>query len=250
MSDPQEPKETFLAILDDYPNIAPKHFTSIPNLSIISFPNTLSPSKPADLEKLIHRLAPFEIISSMRERTPFPRELLDRLPKLKLLLNSSARNAAIDLVCARERGVVVTGTKGLKPEDGKLVGEDLPPPPGASSVVQHAWALVLALCSRIPRDDAVLKSAGGKVQWQSGLMVSLAGKTLGIVGLGKLGAGMAKVGYLAWGMEVVCWSENLTQEKVDLAGEGCGVGTGVWRCVGREEVFKGADVVSLHLVLS
>ncbi|KAK5134624.1 hypothetical protein LTR08_006280 [Meristemomyces frigidus] len=239
-------KKASLAILDDYANVAPKHFAHIQDLRIDSFPDTLDPHKPSDLDQLVRRLQPYQIISSMRERTPFPAALLTRLPELKLLLNSSARNAAIDLRCAAERGVIVTGTKGLRPSDpGSLARlEALPPPSGFSSVVQHAWALVLALCSRLPRDDGALKRG----EWQSGLMGSLAGLTLGVVGLGKLGTGMARVGALAWGMEVVAWSPNLTQAKVDQAAES--VGCKGWRCVGKEELFARADVVSVHLVLS
>ncbi|KXL45281.1 hypothetical protein M433DRAFT_67379 [Acidomyces richmondensis BFW] len=239
-----------LAILDDYAGIAPKFFQRIPHLQIDSFPDTLNPSDPADLDRLVTRLQPYQCISSMRERTPFPAALQKRLPNLKLLLNSSARNASIDLACATDRGIIVTGTKGDQPSDPAQCEEldDLPPPPGHSSVVQHAWAMVLGLCSRLPRDAVAMRE--DRTAWQSGMMTGLAGKTLGIVGLGKLGVGMAKVGVLGFGMQVLAWSENLTQEKADAAATGVGVGNGVFQAVGKEELFRRADVVSLHYVLS
>lgn len=208
-----------LALLDDYPGIAPKHFHHIDGLKIDSFPDTLDPKTSPGLEALVQRLEPYEIISTMRERTPFPADLLERLPKLKLLLTTSVRNAAIDLPTATSRGVTVTGTKGTPPANP---GDwhDLPPEGQWTSVNQHAWALLLSLCSRIPRDDAALKGVAGA--WQSGLMVPLGGKVLGCVGLGKLGALMARTGALGFGMRVVAWSESLTQERCDGVVEGYG----------------------------
>ncbi|KAF2170102.1 hypothetical protein M409DRAFT_64464 [Zasmidium cellare ATCC 36951] len=236
-----------LAILDDYADVAPKHFKHIPNLQLDSFPDTLDPSTPAGLEALAKRLEPYPIVSCMRERTAFPAELIQKLPNLKLLLSSGNRNAALDLEALKERGVPVTGTKGDSPS--KPSGEfDAPPPPGYSAVNQHAWALLLSLCGRIPQDDRKLKTDAGA--WQNGLGVSLGGKTLGLVGLGKLGTAMAKVGVLGFGMKVVAWSENLTQEKADDAARGSGLETGTFKAVSKEELFKTADVVSLHLVLS
>ncbi|KAK3111006.1 hypothetical protein LTR53_014147 [Teratosphaeriaceae sp. CCFEE 6253] len=187
----------------------------------------------------------------MRERTPFPAALLERLPNLKLLLNASARNASIDLPRASALGIVVTGTKGEAPSDQDSLAAlpELPPPQGFSSVVQHNWALTLALLSRIPRDDAALRTDGGGA-WHSGLMVPVAGRTLGIVGLGKLGVGVARVGVLAFGMGVLAWSENLTQAKADAAAVEAGLPAGTFKVVGKAELFGRADVVSLHLVLS
>ncbi|TKA33340.1 hypothetical protein B0A50_00893 [Salinomyces thailandicus] len=242
-----------LAIIDDYSGIAHRHFVNIPGLSRIdTYKDTLNPSKPADLEELITRLKPYQIISSMRERTPFPAELLQSLPNLKLLLNSSARNNSIALHCAAQHGILVTGTKGdIPPPDSQArqaLGDDLPPPPGHSTVVQHAWAQLLSLYSRVPQDDYALKNSSQA--WLDGFMTPVAGKTLGILGLGKLGVGMAKVGVLAFGMEVLAWSENLTQEKADAAAEGVGLPRGTFRAVGKKELFRGADVVSLHNVLS
>ncbi|KAK1025635.1 hypothetical protein LTS16_023023 [Friedmanniomyces endolithicus] len=240
-----------LAILDDYSGVARQHFARIPNLQIDDFPETLNPSKPADLESIASRLRPYQIVSTMRERTPFPAELIRRLPNLKLILNASARNTSIDIAFASERGILVSGTKGEAPTGARDLENlpSLPPPKGHSSVVQHNWALTLALLSRIPQDDAAVK-AQGKAAWHSGLMVPVAGRTLGIVGLGKLGVGTAKVGVLGFGMKVIAWSENLTQSKADEAAEGAGLPKGSFKAVSKEELFQEADVVSLHLVLS
>ncbi|TKA53273.1 hypothetical protein B0A55_13349 [Friedmanniomyces simplex] len=258
------PTPTRLAILDDYSAIARHHFSRLPNLHIDEYPSTLNPANAADLETLVQRLQPYHILSTMRERTPLPAELIARLPNLKLILNASARNAAIDIAFASERGILVTGTKGEVPADldPRQLEDlpDLPPPRGHSSVVQHTWALTLALLGGIPRDDAGVKvktpaaggveAAEGEGVWQSGLMIPVAGRKLGIMGLGKLGVGVAKVGLLGFGMEVLAWSENLTQGRADEVAEGAGLARGSVRVVGREELFRQADVVSLHLVLS
>ena len=236
-----------LAILDDYADIASKHFRHIPNLTVDSYPETLNPKTPSGLEALVQRLEPYDAVSTMRERTPFPAELLQRLPKLKLLLTTSVRNASIDLDCAKEKGVIVTGTKGSQPPNPEQ-WDDLPPEPQWTSVNQHTWALLLSLCSRLPKDDAALKSA--PAAWQSGLIVPLGGKTLGLVGLGKLGALMARTAVLGFGMKVLAWSENLTQEKADAQAEQHGCKAGEWKAVGKEDLFKQSDVVSVHYVLS
>lgn len=188
----------------------------------------------------------------MRERTPFPAELQQKLPNLKLLLTTGVRNNALDLKAASQQGILVAGTKGERPDhassDTDEKEEDLPPPPGHSAVNQHAWALLLSLCGRIPQDDRALKT--DKTSWQNGLNISLAGKTLGIVGLGKLGTAMAKIGVLAFGMKVLAWSENLSQERAEDAALSAGLEGGAFRAVGKEELFRKADVVSLHVVLS
>ncbi|SMR41479.1 unnamed protein product [Zymoseptoria tritici ST99CH_1E4] len=238
-----------LAILDDYPGIAPKHFQHIAGLKIDSFPETLSPNHKDGLEALIKRLEPYPIISTMRERTAFPAELIQNLPNLKLLLTTGLRNAALDLPAFSKHNVIVAGAKGERPANAAGENEyDLPPPPPHSAVNQHAWALLLSLAGRIPQDDRALKTSS--TAWQNGTNVALAGKTLGLVGLGKLGTAMAKVGVLAFGMKVIAWSENLTQEKANAAAEGTGLEKGTFKAVGKEELFRSADVVSLHLVLS
>ena len=243
------PSSISMAILDDYPNIAPPHFSHLQNLKITSYPQTLNAAKQDGLDNLINRLHPYQIISTMRERTAFPAELQRQLPNLKLLMTTGPRNASIDMACAKDRGILVTGTKGDQPtETSKFSTDDIPPPPKGNSVNQHSWALLLGLASRLPRDDHAVKA--DPEAWQSGLAIPLGGKVLGVVGLGKLGQLMAKTGVLGFGMEVIAWSENLTQEKADAAAERDGLSKGTYRAVSKEEMYKRADVVSLHLVLS
>ena len=238
-----------MAILDDYPDIAPKHFEHINGLKIDSFPETLNAAKQDGIDALATRLQPYQIISTMRERTAFPYELLIQLPNLKLLMTTGPRNASIDVQCASEREVIVTGTAGGKPKHPENFStDDLPPPPQGNSVNQHSWALLLGLCGRIAEDDNALKTT--KDAWQSGLAIPLGGKTLGLVGLGKLGTLMAQTGVQAFGIKAIAWSENLTQEKADAAAEGVGLAKRSVKVVSKEEMFKQADVVSLHLVLS
>ncbi|KAI7223046.1 hypothetical protein KC333_g733 [Hortaea werneckii] len=228
-----------LAIIDDYSGVAPEFFSKIQGIEIDTYPETLDPTQPAELEKLTKRLEPYQIISSMRERTPFPAALLNNLPNLRLLLNSSARNKSIDLQAASAHGIVVTGTQGDLPTDPQAreeLGPESPPPPGFSTVVQHAYAQLLSLYSRIPQDDYALKHDPSA--WQGGFMTCIGGKTLGILGLGKLGVGMAKVGVLAFGMRVLAWSENLTQEKADAAAESHGLAKGCFKVVAQGGVVS------------
>ena len=238
-----------LAILDDYVGIAPKHFEHINGVKIDSFPETLQATKQDGLEALVKRLQPYQVISTMRERTAMPAELQKQLPNLKLLMTTAPRNASIDLKCASEQGIVVTGTAGGKPKNmSNFSTDDLPPPPQGNSVNQHSWALLLGLCARLPYDDNAVKTDPNA--WQSGLAIPLGGKTLGLVGLGKLGTLMAQTGVQSFGMKAIAWSENLTQEKADAAAGGVGLAKGTFKVVSKEELFKQADVVSLHLVLS
>jgi len=239
-----------LAILDDYSSIALQHFSRIEDLKVDDFPETLDPTTTNGFEELVRRLQDYEIISTMRERTPITSELMARLPKLKLIMTTAMRNASIDVTAAKAKGILVTGTKGDVPtgKDLEAFGDDLPPPPEGNSVNQHAWALLLSLASRIARDDAALKSS--LESWQSGLMIPLGGKVLGCVGLGKLGFLMAKTAILGFGMRVIAWSENLTQDKADASTESTGLPKGSVKVVKKEELFKSGDVVSLHLVLS
>ncbi|WP_163997543.1 D-2-hydroxyacid dehydrogenase family protein [Pyxidicoccus caerfyrddinensis] len=172
----------------------------------------------ADREALVKALQPFDVIVLMRERTPFPAALLERLPKLRLLVTTGGRNAAIDLEACRARGIPVCGTGNVGAPTAEL-----------------AWGLILALVKRIPTEDRALRAG----TWQTGLTEGLAGKRLGLLGLGKLGGQMARVG-AAFGMEVVAWSQNLTDARAAEVGA---------RRVEKQELFSTSDVVSLHLVL-
>lgn len=248
---------TSMAILDDYANIAASHFTHIPNLQVSSYPKTLNPSKSSDLSELIKRLQPYQIISCMRERTPFPSTLLKELPNLKLLLTTGVRNASIDLATCKERNITVAGTTGTRPKsydaDGHPVHDgseaaSSPPPPGYDSTTQHTWSLLLSLTSRVAIDSSRLST--DTAAWQSGFSIALGGKTLGVCGLGKLGANAARIAVLGFGMNVIAWSENLTQDKADEAAVKAGLSKGTYKAVSKDELFKQADVLSVHYVLS
>ncbi|RDW79085.1 D-2-hydroxyacid dehydrogenase family protein [Aspergillus mulundensis] len=224
-----------LAILDDYQGIAAAHFTHLQHqLSISHFPNTLDPRDATQQTQLIARLHDFDILLAMRERTPLSKSTLSHLPNLKLVLTTGTRNRAIDTAYLAERGIPVAGTETRGP--------------GVHSTVQHTWALILSVARHISRDDARLRSEEG--YWQGSLGMNLSRRTLGLVGLGKLGAQVGKIAAVAFEMDVIAWSANLTQEKADEVAVGMGLERGVFRVVDKETFFKSADVVSLHYVLS
>ncbi|WEW60750.1 D-2-hydroxyacid dehydrogenase family protein [Emydomyces testavorans] len=231
-----------LAILDDYQGIAPHHFAQFTSrLQITSYDNTLNPFDPSQHAALLERLQPYQIISTMRERTPFPRELIAQLPNLKLLLTTGSTNRAIDLLACAEHGITVTGTTGGGRQQD-LSGL-VPPTP----MVQHTWALILGLAHNIAKEDASVKAGG----WQESLTTSLSGKTLALLGLGWLGAETAKIGVLAFNMKIIAWSMNLTQHEADAQAARMGLPVGTFRVVqSKEELFRGADVLSVHYVLS
>ncbi|WP_433437239.1 D-2-hydroxyacid dehydrogenase family protein [Nonomuraea sp. CA-141351] len=172
-------------------------------------------------DELVAALHDYEIVVAMRERTPFPAGLLARLPNLRLLITTGMRNAAIDLDAARERGVTVCGT-----------GSSSTPP------VELTWALILGLTRHLLPEATAMRADG---PWQSTLGTDLHGRTLGLLGLGKLGSRMAEIGR-AFGMDVVAWSQNLTQERTDALG--------VRLAPGMDVLLSEADIVSIHLVLS
>jgi phosphoglycerate dehydrogenase-like enzyme len=161
----------------------------------------------------------FDIIVAMRERTPFPRSLLERLPKLRLLVTTGMRNRSIDVAAAKERGVTVCGTPGLNTTTAELT-----------------WGLILALARQIPREDRELRTG----RWQTSVGLGLAGKTLGILGLGSIGQQVARIG-AAFGMKLIAWSQNLDPEKARLSGAGR---------VEKDDLFRQADILTIHLVLS
>ncbi|ORY03498.1 hypothetical protein BCR34DRAFT_70561 [Clohesyomyces aquaticus] len=261
-----------LAILDDYHNIAASHFSHIDpsKLRITTFNDTLpaythAATTDADRKALVQRLKPFTVVSTMRERTPFPGELLRQLPNLKLLLATGTQFETFDLKTAKELGITVCAAPGKGRTDGKGSGPSARvkidiKKGGGHPTNQHAWALILALARNVAADDAVVKGKGGAPGWQTQLAIGMQGKTLGLVGFGRIGALTARVGLLAWGMKIICWSENLTQEKADELAEDVGLpvnGGGIvgldektFKAVSKEELFKTSDVVSLHYVLS
>lgn len=222
------------AILDDYQGIAPAYFTHLESrVEISSFPETLDPRDPAQEDALVQRLLPFDIVLAMRERTPFSAKTIAALPNLKLLLTTGTRNLALDLEAFTRADVAVAGTEGR--------------PPGVNSTVQHTWALILGLARNLARDDAAVKRGA----WQGSLGVNLSGKTLGLLGLGKLGSQVGNIASLAFGMNVLAWSTNLTQEKADEQAQAQGLPAGTFAvAASKEEFFKQSDIVSVHSVLS
>ena len=174
----------------------------------------------ASQDDAANKLGDFEIILAMRERTPFPKTMFERLPKLKLLITSGMRNAAIDFEAAKAHNVVLCGTTFARDPTAPLT-----------------MGLILELTRNIGRENARMHAG---VPWQSLLGIEIEGRTLGVIGLGKLGTKVAKLGQ-AFGMNVIAWSPNLTAEKCQEAGV---------TYASKEELFKNADVITIHVVLS
>jgi phosphoglycerate dehydrogenase-like enzyme len=208
---------TRVAILDDYQDIALSlaDWQSLgPEVRVEAFHERL-----ASEDALVQELADFDAIVAMRERTQLPRSLLGRLPKLKLLVTTGMRNVAIDAKAAAELGIVVSGTGMLTPPTAELT-----------------WGLILALARHIPKEAQQMRRGG----WQTTIGVGLSGKVLGVLGLGKLGSEVARVGR-AFQVEVIAWSQNLTAEQASSMGA---------KRVEKDELFQRADFVSVHLILS
>ncbi|BFT72155.1 D-2-hydroxyacid dehydrogenase family protein [Paenibacillus sp. P36] len=206
------------AILDDYQQVALKAAdwsTITDQVEVKSIHQHIN--QP---DELIEQIADCEIVVIMRERTPFRAALLKRLPHLKLLVTTGMRNASIDLDAAAAQGITVCGTGGA-----------------GNATAELTWALVLGLARNIVQEHNAIRSG----QWQSTIGTDLYGKTLGVLGLGKLGTKIAKFGQ-AFGMDVVAWSQNLTQERADEVG--------VRFAKSKEELLESSDFVSIHLVLS
>ncbi len=208
-----------LAILDVYENFS---------ITLKDWNNVCATDIETDLYRdhiveegeLLHRLYPYDILVIMRERTPFPRSLIEQLPNLKLLVTTGPANRTIDLTACSEKGIVVCGTESSK-----------------NTTAELCWALILATVRKIPQHDGRLR----KGMWEGNVPgCSLNGKVLGVVGLGNLGKQVARIG-LAFGMKVIAWSQNLT------TGEASAVGVD-W--VEKDELFATADIISIHLVLS
>lgn len=210
-----------IAILDDYQQIALEaaDWKSLPpGTEVKSFSRHI----PEQVE-VIRQMQPFDVIVAMRERTRFPAEVIDALPNLRLLVSTGARNASIDSKACERRKVALCGCHGTKTAQ--------------SSTSEVAWALILSLTKKLPQSDKAMRAGG----WQEHVMTeSLAGKTLGVLGLGKLGQFVAKYGQ-AFGMNVIAWSPNLTDERAAKAG--------VQR-VSKETLLADSDVISLHMVLA
>jgi phosphoglycerate dehydrogenase-like enzyme len=206
-----------IAVLDDYQNVALESadWSVLRDRADIEvFQNHL-----ADRDALIERLMPFDVICVMRERTPLPRYILERLPNLKLIASTGAVNASIDMLAAGDHGIAVLHT-GYR----------------ADPTIEFTWALILASARNIVTESNSVRSGG----WQQTLGTGLRGKTLGVLGLGRIGSQVARIG-TAFGMNLIAWSQNLTQQTAGAAGA---------VLVSKEQLFEQADVLTIHLVLS
>ena len=205
-----------LAIIDDYEEVA---------LTMGDW-DSLGPEIDMDIYKdhlteeraLVDRLLPYDILIIMRERTPFPRSLIEQIPSLKLLVTTGHRNKAVDLIACTEKKIVVCGTESSK-----------------SAAAELTWALILSTLRRIPQMDRTTRAG----RWGDDIGAALDGKVLGVLGLGRLGTQVTRVG-LAFGMQVVAWSQNLTPERASEVGA---------VRVEKDELFATADIITIHLVL-
>jgi phosphoglycerate dehydrogenase-like enzyme len=206
------------AVLDDYQNCALgfADWASLDGVSVKNFTGHISTP-----DELVEKLSGCEIIVAMRERTRFEAALLARLPRLKLLITTGMRNNAIDVGAASAQGITICGTRSL-----------------SSPTPELTWGLLLALTRHIPADVASVR-AGDK--WQTQIGTGLSGKTLGIIGLGKIGTQVARYAH-AFDMPVLAWSPHLTKEICHTAG--------VELATGLDELLQRADIVTLHMVLA
>jgi phosphoglycerate dehydrogenase-like enzyme len=217
MSDARHPgKPVKIAVLDDYQGVALTMADWSPlkgRAEVVVFRDHLG-----DADALVARLVAFDVVCVMRERTPLTREIIERLPRLGLIASTGAANAAIDLEAARERGIAIAHT-------------------GYTShgAIELTWALILAAIRRIPAEITSFRAGG----WQAAVGGDLSRRTLGIVGLGRIGSAGARIAR-AFGMDVLAWSPNLTPERAAAAGA---------RFVAKDELFGEADIVSVHMVL-
>ena len=214
---PSKQERFRIAILDDYQDVA----LSLADWSVLDARATVTVfnDHPADSDAVVARLQPFDIVCVMRERTPMTRATIERLPKLRMIASTGPRNASIDLKAAEERGVQVVHTGYT-----------------SAPTIELTWALVLGGARNLVAENTSLRGGG----WQQSIGDDLAGRTLGLLGLGNVGGAVAQIGN-AFGMTVIAWSQNLTAERAAEVGA---------TLVSKDDLFRDADVVSIHLVLS
>ena len=206
-----------LAILDDYQGTAKDlaDWSKLPaGVEVEFFQDHI-----VDEDQLVERLGDFDLVQGMRERTPFPRSVLSRLPNLRLLITTGRRNASFDIEAASELGITVCGTNG-----------------GGEGTTELTWGLILAMLRHIPEEER--RSRAGS--WGTTVGIGVKGKTLGLIGLGHIGALVARVAK-AFDMNVIAWSQNMTHERANECGA---------TLVDKETLFRDSDIVSVHLVLS
>jgi phosphoglycerate dehydrogenase-like enzyme len=205
-----------IAILDDYQNVALRSadWSVLGDVDLRVFNDG-----PVDHDLLVERLAPCAVICAMRERTVLDRALIARLPNLRLIVSTGQRNVAIDVKAAQEKGIIVCNTGG-----------------SASAAPELTWALLMAAARRLPAEFAAMRAG----RWQTTIGRDLEGATLALLGLGGIGAAMARYGK-AFGMAVIAWSENLDDARAAAAGA---------KRVAKDDLFQNGDFVSIHLRLS
>lgn len=206
-----------VALLDDFQGVALKlaPWSTLPAGSDVkAYSDHLD-----DEAALAERLKEMDVVMALRERTAFPRSLLERLPRLKLIPTAGPRNASIDMEAATELGILVCGTEG-----------------NSQATMELTWGLILSVLRHIPREVNALRAG----RWQTTVGTGLAGKTLGLLGLGNIGSQMARIGQ-AFGMRIVAWSQNLTPERA----KACGA---EW--VSKADLLRRSDVLSIHTRLS
>ncbi len=206
-----------IAILDDYQRraLGAADWASLgDDVEIIVFDRHLGSE-----DAVAEALATFDVVVAMRERTAFPEGLIERLPALRLIVTTGQRNLSIDTDAARARGIDVCGT-----------------PMTSHAAFEHTWALIMTLAKNVHRENQAMHAG----EWQVATGVGLRGRTLGVLGLGKLGSQVAAIG-AAFGMELLAWSANLTDERADECGA---------RRVELDTLLAESDVVTIHLVLS
>src|SRR6201987_249323 len=214
---PSKPERFRIAVLDDYQNVA----LSLADWSALDERATVTvfDGHLADPDAVVKRLQSFDIVCVTRARTPMTRTIIERLPKLRLIASTGSRNASIDLKAAEERGVQVVHTGYT-----------------SAPTIELTWALILGRARNLVAENTPLRGGG----WQQSVGDDLAGRTLGVLGLGNVGGAVARIGN-AFGMKVIAWSRNLTTERAAEVGA---------TLVSKDELFREADVVTVHLVLS
>src|SRR5258707_7632490 len=206
-----------VAVLDDYPNLAMKmaDWSALEDRATVTVFN----DHLMDVDAVVKRLYPFDVVNIMRERTPLSREVIARLPNLKLIASTGPRNAAIDVAAAAERGIAIAHT-GYR----------------SDPTIEFTWALILAIARNLVAENSSFRSGG----WQRSIGGDLNGKTLGVLGLGNVGAQVARIGN-AFGMKVITWSQNMTPERAATVGA---------VSVSKDELFRQSDFLTIHVVLS
>lgn len=206
-----------VAILDDYQNVAldMADWSSVTSRAEV----TVFTDHRSEPDDVVARLADFDVICVMRERTPLPRSIIERLPRLKMIASTGPGNASIDMAAAEDHGINVTATRYR-----------------STATVEMTWTLIMASARNIIGEAASVRAGG----WQTSVGRELHGQVLGILGLGRIGSEIARIG-AAFGMDVRAWSQNLTAEKAEAAGA---------VLVSKEALFAESDLVSIHLVLS